>query len=141
MQKVDIPDLPQDLSKITNAVSARWQQGLPGQPACSAPGAGPAHAQGWPAPCLALLPCCAALTWLPGRAPSQLLEDPTASKTEVKRAEAAAAAAVAAASTPAPPAPAPAPELAPITPPAAAAATKSNGASPVEVSASSDARP
>ncbi|KAL4448313.1 hypothetical protein ABPG75_005532 [Micractinium tetrahymenae] len=85
VQEVDIPDLPQDLSKITNA----------------------------------------------------LLEDPTASKTEVKRAQAAAAAAVAAASTPAP-VPAPAPELAPITPPAVAAASKSNGASPVEVSASSD---
>lgn len=84
VQQVDIPDLPQDLSKITNA----------------------------------------------------LLEDPTASKTEVKRAEAAAAAAVAASSAPAP---APAPELAPITPPATAAvASKSNGASPVEVSASSD---
>ncbi|KAL4433287.1 hypothetical protein ABPG77_003335 [Micractinium sp. CCAP 211/92] len=85
VQEVDIPDLPQDLSKITSA----------------------------------------------------LLEDPTASKTEVKRAEAAAAAAVAAASAPAP---APAPELAPITPPATAGATtaKSNGASPVEVSASSD---
>ncbi|PSC70410.1 rhodanese-like domain-containing chloroplastic [Micractinium conductrix] len=63
---------------------------------------------------------------------SALLDDPTASSTEIRRAQAAAAAAVAA-SAPAAAAPAPAPAATPVSPPAApapaAAAASSNGTS------------